>query len=63
MSHLSCPECKLVVRWTLETDSGFCPRCLARKKTAVVMERAPLKLLRGPEAAGLRDNPAERASP
>jgi hypothetical protein len=50
MSHLCCPECGFVVRLGLEPNGGYCPRCLERRRRAVVLDRLPLKLLRGPDA-------------
>ena len=54
MSYVRCPECSFVVRSNLETNGGYCPRCRVRRRTTVVMERLPVKLLRGPEAIRFR---------
>jgi len=50
MSYMRCTECGFVIRSGRESNGGYCPRCLARRGVAVVMERLPLKLLRGPDA-------------
>lgn len=55
MSYMRCPECGFVVKSGLEANGGYCPRCLSKKRAAVVMERLPLKLLRGSEAVRLRE--------
>ena len=54
MSYVRCPECNFLVRSNLETNGGYCPRCMLRRGSTVVMERLPVKLLRGPDAIRFR---------
>jgi hypothetical protein len=49
-SYIRCPQCTFTVRASLVANGGYCPRCLIREKTAIVLEPIPVELFRGSDS-------------